>query len=89
MTKPSGRKRKSKIFRLCQDEGVIEGDKNILIYATCFYKKIFGPVELLPVSMDVPLSNDLDEEDKLLLTRPFSLEEIKDAVFSMKHWFFY
>jgi hypothetical protein len=39
MIKASGRKRKSKIFRLCQDEGVIEGDKNILVYATCFYKK--------------------------------------------------
>jgi hypothetical protein len=39
--------------------------------------------------LDVPLSNDLNEEDKFLLTRPFSLEEIKDAVFSMKHWFFY
>jgi hypothetical protein len=50
-----------------------------------FIKKLFGPVELLPVSLDVPLSNDLNEEDKFLLTRPFSLEEIKDAVFSMKH----
>jgi hypothetical protein len=40
MIKASGRKRKSEIFRLCQDEGVIEGDKNILVYATGFYKKI-------------------------------------------------
>jgi hypothetical protein len=29
--------------------------------------------------------DELGEEDRALLTRPFSLEEIKDVVFSLKH----
>ena len=43
MSRASGRKRKSKIFRLCQERRVIEGDENILNYATSFYEKALWP----------------------------------------------
>jgi hypothetical protein len=41
MAKANGRKRRNKIFRFIQEEGVIEGDNNLLNYATSFYKKNF------------------------------------------------
>jgi hypothetical protein len=46
MKKASGRKRKN-IVSLNQEDGVIEGDEDILSYATNFYKKIFLVLELL------------------------------------------
>ena len=37
--KANGRKRKTTIFRLVQEEGVIEGQNNLKMYITAFYKK--------------------------------------------------
>lgn len=37
--KANGRKRKKNIFSLNQDEGVIEGEDNLINYITKFYKK--------------------------------------------------
>jgi hypothetical protein len=34
MLKASGRKRRNKIFRFCHDGNFIEGDQNLLDYAT-------------------------------------------------------
>ena len=85
MIKASGRKRRSKIFRFIQDEGIIQGDEQLLKYATDFYKKLFGPVELLPVSLNIPLTDMLSDEDKSKLASKFTLDEIKTAVFSMRH----
>ena len=45
ISKASGRKRKNKIDSLVQDDGVIEGNIEILEYATNFYKNLFGPNE--------------------------------------------
>jgi hypothetical protein len=56
----SGRTCKSKSFRLCQEEGLFEGDQNILDYATGFIR----PADLLPVSLSIPLPADLHEVDK-------------------------
>ena len=84
MIKASGRKRKNKIFRFVQDGVIIQGDKELLDYATKFYKELFGPVDLLPISLSIPVPTCLDIKDKKLLTARFSLEEIKLAVFSMK-----
>ena len=85
MIKASGRKRRSKIFRFIQDEGIIQGDEQLLKYATDFYKKLFGPVELLPVSLNIPLTDMLFDVDKSKLASKFTLDEIKTAVFSMRH----
>jgi hypothetical protein len=41
MAKANGRNIRNKIFRFIQEEGVIEGDNNLLNYATSFYKKNF------------------------------------------------
>jgi hypothetical protein len=60
---------------------MIEGDHNILNYTTCFYKDLFGFVEFSPVSLNSPLTLDLNEMDWDLLTRFFTLEEIKKRCF--------
>ena len=84
MIKASGRKRKSKIFRLIQDEGIIQGDDNLLKYATNFYKDLFGHVDLPPISLCIPLDDVLSEEDKVELSCKFTMDEVKNALFSMK-----
>ena len=85
MIKASGRKRRNKIFRLFDEDMCIEGTENLLEHATNYYKTLFGPVELLPVSLSDPVPMVLDDRDRLDLIAPFSLEEIKTAVFSMEH----
>ena len=40
--KVNGRIRKNRILSLDQEEGVIEGDDNLIKYITNFYKKLFG-----------------------------------------------
>ena len=43
--KANGRRRKNKINSLDQDEGKIEGEKNIMEYITNYYKNLFGHPE--------------------------------------------
>jgi mannosylglycoprotein endo-beta-mannosidase len=38
----NGRKRKNTIISLTSDDGKIEGDDNLLKYATDYYKELFG-----------------------------------------------
>jgi hypothetical protein len=53
--------------------------------ATSFYRDLFGPSLASNISMkNLPMKR-LDEEDRILLTAPFSLEDIKKVVFSLKH----
>ena len=85
ISKASGRKRKNKIDSLTQEDGVIEGDEEILDYATNFYKKLFGPNDNVGnVTINLPMSSVLSETDKEKLCQAFSMEEIKYAVFQMK-----
>ena len=85
MLKASGRKRRGKIFRLCQDGEFVEGDDNILNFATSFYKELFGPVRLMLATLSRPLDKDLEDSDRDKLVEKFTLNEIKEVVFSMKH----
>ena len=86
MAKASGRKRKNRILSLEQVEGVIEGDKNILLYATSFYKSLFGPAAAgVSISLDVPIDCVLNDIDRNFLEQEFTLDEIRLALFQMKH----
>jgi len=38
----NGKHRKTRIFRLLQDDGVIEGDGNLKKFITNYYKSLFG-----------------------------------------------
>lgn len=63
MARASDKRRKTKIFSLNQEEGMIVGDKHILEYATKFYKSLFGPSDSLSFSLDIPVNNVLDDND--------------------------
>ena len=57
----------------------------ILEYATDFYKKLFGPDDNVGnVSMNLVMPSVLDDFDREQLSRAFTMEEIKTAVFQMK-----
>lgn len=83
----NGRKRKNTIYHLKNGEVNIEGTKNLLDHATSYYKELFGPSpgNFFSLSPDLwaahEVLNDQDNED---LTRPFQMDELKDALFSMK-----
>jgi hypothetical protein len=63
------------IVSLNQEDGVIEGDEDILSYATNFYKKYFWSWNCLSnVVLDVPMPCVLDEEDRKMLGAEFTLE---------------
>lgn len=85
MARANGRRRKTRIFSLQSDEGLIEGDKNLLVHATNFYKSLFGPNETIKISLHVPFDTVLDNIDKEMLIDNFTLDEIKTAIYQMDH----
>jgi hypothetical protein len=73
MAKASGRKRRNKIISLHHENSLIQGDKELLNYATDFYKQLFGRSDTIPdIFLDLPIANCLDEEDRKTLSAPFS-----------------
>ena len=67
------------------EENTVVDDKDINKVATAFYKDLFGPYVLSSINMSNLHMNRLSDEDRVLLTVPFSIEEIKMVVFSLKH----
>jgi hypothetical protein len=82
--KANGRRRKNLIVRLNQDEGIVEGQENLKRYITEFYKKLFGRSEVSSITLDPTGVEQISEADKKILTDPFNLEEVKQAVFGME-----
>lgn len=83
----NGKKRKNAIFSLQHGENTIEGEKEILVHATNYYKDLFGPSDSPKMKMD-PQSwgedEKLSQEDNEKLSADFSKLEIKNAIFSME-----
>lgn len=84
MTRANGRRRKTRIFSLQSEEGMVEGDKNLLNHATQFYKNLFGPNETINISLNIPVPKVLNDTDRTMLSAAFSLDEIRTAVFQME-----
>jgi hypothetical protein len=61
------------------------GDAKPIKHVTEFYKALFGPSPVTSLRMDGVVCNQLSEEDRQSLIRPFSLEEIKDTIDELKH----
>lgn len=84
----NGHHRKTRIFQLEQDEGVIVAEENLKNYIIDFYKELFG--ELLSnnffldetVTDDIPQVSDLENP---LLTDEFTEKEVREAIFQMEH----
>lgn len=80
------RRRKATIASLQQEEGLIEGDHNMTIYITNFYQGLFGHPDVSNISLDLDNIETInDQEDYAFFTSPFTMEELKKAVFSMEH----
>lgn len=62
---------------------MIEGQDNPKDYITGFYKNLFGEPEISTLSMDHFGVETLTEEEQKFLTRKFSLDELKEAIFGM------
>jgi hypothetical protein len=80
--KPNGRRRKNLIVRLNQDEGVIEGRENLKTFITNFYRNLFGRSQVSNITLDPIGVEQISEVDKAFLSSPFTLEELKEAVFA-------
>ena len=83
----NGRYRKTRIYQLEQEEGVIVGDENLKTYITNFYKGLFGSPESNYFSLneefteDIPQVSDLENE---ILSDAFTEKEIREAIFQME-----
>jgi hypothetical protein len=78
-------KRRVKILSLVHEEDTVVDDNGINRVATAFYKDLFGPSVPSSINMSNLHMNKLNDEDRALLTGPFSIEEIKKVVFGLKH----
>ena len=80
----NGRYRKTRIYQLEQEEGVIVGDENLKTYITNYYKGLFGSPESNHFTLDethvedIPQVFDLEIE---ILSAAFSKNEISEAIF--------
>lgn len=86
---PMGKKRKNTIFSLQHEDIIIEGDENLLLHATEFYKDLFGSskkpsIQLNPQSWTE--SEEVRRDENEQLTRNFTEEEVKAAVFDMEKY---
>jgi exonuclease III len=84
----SGKHRKTRIFQLQDKEMIIEGDTALQKYITKYYKDLFSAPVSNSFSLDESRANDIkqvSEEENNMLIRPFSEEEIREAVFQMEH----
>jgi hypothetical protein len=80
-----GKKRRVRILSLVHEENDVKTDVNINKVATDFYKDLFGPSPVSSINMSNFHMNMLSEEDRIRLTAPFTIDEIKLVVFSLKH----
>uniref|UniRef100_A0ACD5TF06 Uncharacterized protein n=1 Tax=Avena sativa TaxID=4498 RepID=A0ACD5TF06_AVESA len=86
MAKASGRKRKNRILSLEQDDVMIQGDNDILLFATSYYNSLFGPsASVFNVSLEIPIECALDDLNRAFLEQEFTLDEIRVSLFQMKH----
>lgn len=82
--KANGKRRKNRILSLEQEEGLIEGEENLMQYITSFYKNLFGQTDPSSITLNIQATERISPQDAIELTRPFSKEELKSVVFSME-----
>ena len=84
----NGKRRKTRIYRLEQEEGIIEGEEKLEKYVTKYYKNLFGKSERNNISLDETRKEDITqvlEEENMILVEEFTEKEVRDAIFQMKH----
>ena len=57
----NGKHRKTRIFQLEQEEGIVCGDAELKKYITKYYKSLFGPPDISLLSMDESRREDIPQ----------------------------
>jgi hypothetical protein len=84
----NGKRRKSHIFQLEDGDRIIKGEEPLKSYITDYYKNLFGPSDSGMFSLDEDNRDDIIQialEDKEKLVVVFTENEVKEAIFKMKH----
>jgi hypothetical protein len=84
----NGRHRKTRIFRLEDENNIISGNAQLKGYITNYYKNLFGPSEVSQIMLDETQTEDISQISQLendYLTEPISQEEVRAAIFQMEH----
>ena len=84
----NGKHRKTRIFQLQDGDKIIQGDEELKKYITNYYRGLFGPSEASLLTMDESRRDDIphvSDNKKEWLTARFSYEEVREAIFQMKH----
>jgi len=84
----NGKHRKTRIFQLEQEEGIIICDACLKMFITKYYTNLFSSPEPSFVTMDETRIDDIPQVTKVeneTLTQSFSEAKVKDAIFQMKH----
>jgi hypothetical protein len=80
----NGRKRKQTIYSLEDGVNHITGIENLLKHASDYYKQLFGPGvgNVVVIDNNMWHVDDLvTEEENEIVTKPFSEEKVKRALF--------
>jgi len=84
----NGKRRKTRIFQLEQEGDVTEGQENLKVFITKYYKDLFGSSQRNNFSLDESQINDIpqiNEEENKQLIEEFTEKEVREAIFQMKH----
>jgi hypothetical protein len=84
----SGKFRKTRIFQLQHEDRIIECDQALKEHITSYYKDLFDPPTPSSFSLDESRVDDIEQvshEENELLTRSFSMDEVREAIFQMEH----
>jgi hypothetical protein len=84
----NGKRRKTRVFRLEQEEGVIEGEKALKDYITKYYKDLFGTSQENGLTLNESMVEGVPQltiSEREELMAEFTKKEVRDAIFQMKH----
>jgi hypothetical protein len=84
----NGKRRKTRIFRIKQEEGVVEGEERLKEFITKYYKNLFGPSHSCGLTLNESLVEDIPKitsSDSETLLADFSEKEVREAIFQLKH----
>jgi len=84
----NSRHRKTRIFQLEDGSNIITGDAQLKEHITSYFKNLFGPSEMSPVTLDETQIEDIPQVSQIeneYLTESFTQEEVRVAIFQMKH----
>jgi hypothetical protein len=84
----NGKRRKTRVFRLEQEEGVVEGEEQLKDYITKYYKHLFGASQENGLTLNESLVEDISQvtsSEREELMAEFSEKEVREAIFRIKH----